>query len=101
MIIDKTIFYLNLGKKLQKIRKDKGYTLEKLNEVAGLGINKSTLSAIENGKQKVWPHQLFQIAKVLGVTVDNLIEDSIALNDEKSKEIENLTPDNQDRINQL
>lgn len=73
-MLDKTNFYLNLGKNIKKVREDKGLSLDKFSEVSGLNLNKSTLSAIENGKQQISAFQLYLIAEALDLKMADLLK---------------------------
>ena len=55
-----------LGETLRRFRKDKGLTLEKLGEMAGLG--RGQLSRIENGRQEATLSTLAKILGCLGVS---------------------------------
>lgn len=54
-----------LGQEIERARKKRNYTLDDLIEAAKLDISKATLSAIENGKQRVTAYQLFRISRAL------------------------------------
>ena len=66
-----------LGWRLKEIRKQRGYTLEKLSELYnqkfGGGMGKGTLSKYENGRQMPLSDVLGNLANVLGVTADFLL----------------------------
>ena len=55
-----------VGETLRRFRKDKGLTLEKLGEMAGLG--RGQLSRIENGHQEATLSTLAKILRCLGVS---------------------------------
>jgi len=55
-----------VGETLRRFRKDKGMTLEKLGELAGLG--RGQLSRIENGHQEATLSTLAKILRCLGVS---------------------------------
>lgn len=60
---------------LNKIRREKGITLEKL---AGLsGISKSTLNNFENGRTSPNMNQMERIAEVLNVRIEELYESKL------------------------
>lgn len=60
-----------LGTKIKKIRKQKGFTQEKLAEMAN--IDYSYLNLIESGKRNPSIKRLHKIAKVLEVPLRELI----------------------------
>lgn len=55
-----------IGETVRRFRKDKGLTLEKLGEMAGLG--RGQLSRIENGHQEATLSTLAKILRCLGVS---------------------------------
>lgn len=65
------------GDKLKEIRKEKGYTLEQLadfyNKKFDAGLNKGTLSKYENGKQEPMISVVKNLATILNVPVDYLL----------------------------
>jgi len=72
-MLEKTNFYLNLGKNIKKLREDKGYSLEEFSKNSGLDLNKSTVSAIENGKQQISAFQLYLITQAFDVDISELM----------------------------
>lgn len=66
------------GEKLRQVRKSKNYTLEELaneyNRTFGGGLNKGTLSRYENGKQQPMIYVVKNLATLLGVSADHLLE---------------------------
>ena len=64
---------ISIGKKICKLRKEKGFSLSKLAEIAG--ISKSTLSAIESGESNPTISTLWAIANALNVPFGELIPD--------------------------
>lgn len=82
-MLDKTNFYLNLGKKIKEERNKREYSLEEFSKVSGLDLNKSTLSAIENGKQQISAFQLYLITEALDLKVSELIKQLDTNNNKK------------------
>lgn len=70
---DKSEFCIALGKNISKIRKSKGFTLEKL--AYEMGISKGNLSEIENGKIDPRASTIFLISKGLDVPLSRLFHD--------------------------
>ena len=67
-----------IGKVLKKYRIEKNLSYEKLSaklELMGLSIHKQSLYDIENNKRTVKDYELFGIAYVLGVDINELFED--------------------------
>lgn len=67
-----------IGNLLKKYRTEKGLSYEKLSaklELMGISIHKQSLYDIENNKRTVKDYELFGIAYVLGIDVNNLLED--------------------------
>ncbi|MCX6795791.1 MAG: helix-turn-helix transcriptional regulator [Candidatus Falkowbacteria bacterium] len=79
-MLDKTNFYLNLGKNIKKIREEKKYSLDEFSKVSGLNLNKSTISAIENGKQQLSVYQLYLITGALDIDIVEILGDLDASN---------------------
>ncbi|MCF7819861.1 MAG: helix-turn-helix domain-containing protein [Candidatus Pacebacteria bacterium] len=73
-MLDKASFYLNLGKKIKDERTKKGYSLDEFSKESGLNINKSTLSAIENGKQQISAFQLYLVAEALDLKITEVMK---------------------------
>jgi transcriptional regulator with XRE-family HTH domain len=61
---------MNIGKKIQKIRKDKGLSLDELAERSSLA--KATLSKIENGRTSGTMKTHLKIAQGLGISLGEL-----------------------------
>jgi transcriptional regulator with XRE-family HTH domain len=61
---------LHIGKKIERVRKLRGLTQDEVG--AGLGISKQAVSKLEQS-ESVDEERLDQIAKVLGVTKDGLV----------------------------
>ena len=57
--------------KIKEIRKQKGFTVDKLSKK--LNIVRSTLTHYENGNRDIGTAMLCQLADVLGVSVDELL----------------------------
>ena len=67
-----------IGNLLKKYRTEKGLSYEKLSaklELMGISIHKQSLYDIENKKRTVKDYELFGIAYVLGIDVNDLLED--------------------------
>ena len=91
-MLNKDDFYLNLGKNIKKIREDKGLSLDEFSKTSGLGLNKSTISAIENGKQKLSIYQLCLIVENLDIKISDIINnpENELLNKNDLNKLENL-----------
>ena len=66
------IDYRKLGKRLKEQRKKQGVTQEKLAEYVNLSV--SHLSHIENGNEKTSLQTIVNIANVLNVSLDDLLD---------------------------
>jgi transcriptional regulator with XRE-family HTH domain len=64
--------YADIGRRLQKARKDTGYTQEDIEE--HLGINRVTISNIENGRCKIDSITLKKLADFYGYSVEYFLE---------------------------
>lgn len=74
-----------LGDKLKDLRKQKGLTLEKLADLAGL--SKSYLWELENREsQRPSAEKLTSLADVLGVAVSYFIEEDVRAPEERHKD---------------
>ena len=67
--------YVKLGNRIRKIRKEKGLTQEVLAEKSDLSANH--ISHIERANTMIGLPALIQIVNALGVTVDDVLCDSI------------------------
>lgn len=59
-----------LGKKIQKLRKEKGYTQEELADI--LGFSRVYMGYIEQGRESPSLKLLIKLARKLGVRVEDL-----------------------------
>ena len=67
-----------IGKRLKKYRTKKKMSYEQLAgklELMGISIHKQSLYDIENNKRTVKDYELFGLAYVLGIDVNDLLED--------------------------
>jgi transcriptional regulator with XRE-family HTH domain len=65
-------FYIDLGKKIYRLRKEKQLSREKFAEMAG--INDYYLGEIERGEKKASLDTLFKITKILDLKIYELIK---------------------------
>lgn len=65
---------MNFGKRLKKIRKDRGYTQTILEKITG--IDRSTISAYERGERKPSYDNLIILARLYKVSIDYLCGNS-------------------------
>ena len=75
-----------IGKLLKEYRIQKGISYEKLSaklELMGISIHKQSLYDIENNKRTVKDYELFGIAYILGIDVNDLLKDIKAKFDEQ------------------
>lgn len=68
---DGEIDALTLGRRVRRLRTDRGLTVEGLGEAIGRAA--SQVSLIENGKRELKLGEIQRIAKALGVTLDDLL----------------------------
>lgn len=68
---DDSLDPLTVGRRIRQLRTDRGMTLDAL--AAGLGRAPSQVSVIENGKRELKLGELQKLARLLGVTVDDLL----------------------------
>ena len=75
-----------IGKRIKKIRGEKGWTQERLAREAGL--SKSFLSDVENDKTRVSGDNLLKISEVLGASLDFLMKGESGGASEKADYVE-------------
>jgi predicted transcriptional regulator/DNA-binding Xre family transcriptional regulator len=68
---DDALDSLTVGRRIRQLRVDRGLTLDELG--AALGRAASQVSVIENGKRELKLSELQKLARILGVTVDELL----------------------------
>jgi transcriptional regulator with XRE-family HTH domain len=61
-----------IGKRIRKLRNISGMPQQRLAEL--LGIQRTTLSQIENGERKVYAEELIKLSEIFGVSVDYLLD---------------------------
>jgi len=88
-MLDKTNFYLNLGKNINKAREEKGYSMDKFIEVANLNMSKSTLSVIENGKQQISAFQLYLVVEALDLKLSELLKSLESMDGQSQEDLLN------------
>jgi transcriptional regulator with XRE-family HTH domain len=64
-----------VGRRVQKLRAARGLTQEQLSDLAEVG--QGTLSRIENGRLDTGLTNLYRLAKVLGASVGDLVDDPV------------------------
>ena len=70
-MIPSTVIYKFIGAKVQSFRKKAGLTQSKLAEVVSL--DRSSITNIENGRQKILAHTVYHLAAALGIEPENLL----------------------------
>ena len=65
---------MNMKLRIKELRKSKGLTIDDLSGI--VGMSRSYLNELENGKKTINGRRLEQIADALDVTVYDLIEDA-------------------------
>ena len=96
---------MSLGEKLKKHRKQKGYSLDRLAEVAD--TSKSYLWELENREtRKPSGEKLTLIAQALGVTTDYLLDENATPDEDVMKDaffrrFRKLDPDEQKKIQDI
>lgn len=74
---------MSMKLRIKELRKAKGLTIDDLSGI--VGMSRSYLNELENGKKTINGRRLDQLAEALGVTVYDLIENS-----EESAEIKRV-----------
>ncbi len=65
-------FNVKLGKRLREIRQARGLSQEQIAKI--LGLNRSTVSQIENGKRSLAADELSSVSDALGISIDSLLD---------------------------
>ena len=73
--MEKKLDIYALGQKVKQYRKEKGYSAEKLSEIAG--VSKSHINNIESANSHASAEVLVRIANALDISVDILLSDSL------------------------
>jgi transcriptional regulator with XRE-family HTH domain len=68
---DERAFFIDMGARIARLRKDEGITQVQLAEL--LGTSQQTITAYEVGRRRVPVSSLPKIAKLLGVSIEELI----------------------------
>jgi transcriptional regulator with XRE-family HTH domain len=63
--------YQQIGKQIQELRRKKGLTQSKLAD--SLALNRTSITNIERGRQKILVHTLWDLADALGVSPNDLL----------------------------
>ena len=92
-----------VGKKIKQCRKKRHMSQGQLNkEIGGDPHNTATVSKYESGSDHLRIVPFFHIVKALGVTVNDLLPDSLAVKwDPAFTEFLALTPEHQDVVRKL
>lgn len=72
--------YASLGQRIRSERKKLAMTQEKIAEM--IGVSDAYIGQIERGERSLTLDTLIDLANILGVTVDYLIQDSLTPNDD-------------------
>lgn len=72
-MIDQTRLYKALGKAISDLRNNRQPKVSQAELAALLGVQRTTVSAIESGKQKTPIHLLYQISAELSVPLSELL----------------------------
>lgn len=70
-MINQDAFYSELGRRIRTARLKENLTQQQLAEL--LSLNRTSITNIEKGKQKILAHMLIEIAEKLKVTADDLL----------------------------
>ena len=65
-------FYSRLGEKIRKLRENKGLSQEKAAEL--LGVNRVSLSQIENGERKISAEEIRKLSELFNTSCDILLD---------------------------
>jgi len=68
---DERVFFIELGARITRLRKDQGTTQVQLAEL--LSVSQQTITAYESGRRRVPISHLPRLAKLLGTDIETLI----------------------------
>lgn len=68
----KDVFYRKIGEKVKKIRESNGYSQEYTAQL--LGINRVSLSQVENGERKITADEVSKLSEVFNISADVLLD---------------------------
>ena len=90
-----------IGLRLVKARKDKGYTQEKLSNLTGLSIK--MISAAENGHKAMRPENIIKICESLSISTDYLLcgESAQLKAVAERNEIQHLSPKQKEALSKI
>src|SRR5438445_7876680 len=72
MAVDIEPFYVDLGRRVEDLRRKRHMTQDQLANALQPQVTRSSISNLETGKQRVLAHTLWQVAGALGVPVQEL-----------------------------
>ena len=85
------INYISIGNRVQKIRRNLGMTQEVLAEQ--INVTPTHISRIETGTSSPSLQTLVDICNVLGITIDELMQDSLSGRPNVDRRLEDLLSD--------
>jgi len=89
--------YAKLGVRIREARKSKGYTQEKLSEMAGISANHLSRVETNNGGVISLP-ALVKVCNVLGVGMDALLTDSLTASQTDALALNSLSEEDKQYI---
>lgn len=69
-----TEWRLALGRRLQRVRDERGLTQEAVRAMAAAGWGENNLSRWETGTHEIGVHDALRLARIYGITLDHLID---------------------------
>lgn len=73
MRVELETFYLELGRRVQRLRLRQGMTQEQLGHLLVPRVTRASITNLEAGKQRVLAHTLVQLAEILEVPLQELV----------------------------
>lgn len=90
----------NFRKRLKELRLQKGYTQQELGDL--IKVSKPSISGYESGKRTPTIHNIYQLAKVLGVSVDYLVgQDVKGVDTNNESNVVHISGDDLDIIKEM
>ena len=101
MATPKGPFYSEFGRRLQQARHAAHVTQAEL--ARGIGLSRTSVANIENGRQPVYIHTVVALSKALGASIEKLLppSTSLTLDLEDTQDLEKLDPETQNWVRRV
>jgi transcriptional regulator with XRE-family HTH domain len=94
-------FYSEFGRRLQQARRAAHVTQAEL--ARGIGLSRTSVANIENGRQPVYIHTFVALTKALGASIETLMPTatSLVLDLEDTQDLKRLNPETQNWVRRV